>query len=93
MFQILSWEFCARRHEELLPRRLVAPQVWAVWHYVCDFDSLFNISGENLHLLISNFAIDNWSVLSRLHNKHVNLIDEFLEFLFLLVVRLPLLVN
>lgn len=25
--QILSWEFCARRHEELLPRRLVAPQV------------------------------------------------------------------
>ena len=27
MFQILSWEFCARHHEELLPRRLVAPQV------------------------------------------------------------------
>ncbi|VVB17658.1 unnamed protein product [Arabis nemorensis] len=25
--QILSWEFCTRRHEELLPRRLVAPQV------------------------------------------------------------------
>ncbi|KAK4403566.1 putative transcriptional regulator SLK2 [Sesamum angolense] len=24
---ILSWEFCARRHEELLPRRLVAPQI------------------------------------------------------------------
>ncbi|KAK6117555.1 hypothetical protein DH2020_048710 [Rehmannia glutinosa] len=24
---ILSWEFCARRHEELLPRRLVAPKV------------------------------------------------------------------
>ncbi|KAL0452523.1 UNVERIFIED_CONTAM: putative transcriptional regulator SLK2 [Sesamum latifolium] len=24
--KILSWEFCARRHEELLPRRLVAPQ-------------------------------------------------------------------
>ncbi|GFY84256.1 SEUSS-like 2 [Actinidia rufa] len=24
---ILSWEFCARRHEELLPRRLVASQV------------------------------------------------------------------
>lgn len=27
LLQILSWEFCARRHEELLPRRLVAPQV------------------------------------------------------------------
>lgn len=27
ILQILSWEFCARRHEELLPRRLVAPQV------------------------------------------------------------------
>lgn len=25
--KILSWEFCARNHEELLPRRLVAPQV------------------------------------------------------------------
>ncbi|KAK6121776.1 hypothetical protein DH2020_044478 [Rehmannia glutinosa] len=25
--EILSWEFCARRHEELLPRRLVAPKV------------------------------------------------------------------
>ncbi|XP_043716192.1 probable transcriptional regulator SLK2 isoform X3 [Telopea speciosissima] len=25
--KILSWEFCARRHEELLPRRLVTPQV------------------------------------------------------------------
>ncbi|XP_057759432.1 probable transcriptional regulator SLK2 [Arachis stenosperma] len=25
--KILSWEFCAKRHEELLPRRLVAPQV------------------------------------------------------------------
>ncbi|XP_076937003.1 putative transcriptional regulator SLK3, partial [Bidens hawaiensis] len=25
--KILTWEFCARRHEELLPRRLIAPQV------------------------------------------------------------------
>ncbi|XP_011041611.1 PREDICTED: probable transcriptional regulator SLK2 [Populus euphratica] len=25
--KILSWEFCVRRHEELLPRRVVAPQV------------------------------------------------------------------
>lgn len=25
--KILSWEFCSRRHEELLPRRLVAPHV------------------------------------------------------------------
>ncbi|KAE9592606.1 hypothetical protein Lal_00028543 [Lupinus albus] len=25
--KILSWEFCARRHEELLPRRSVVPQV------------------------------------------------------------------
>ena len=24
--KILSWEFCARRHEELFPHRLVAPQ-------------------------------------------------------------------
>ncbi|XP_020112740.1 probable transcriptional regulator SLK3 isoform X2 [Ananas comosus] len=25
--KIMSWEFCARRHEEFLPRRFVAPQV------------------------------------------------------------------
>lgn len=25
--QICSWEFCARRHEELIPRRLLIPQV------------------------------------------------------------------
>ncbi|XP_073387311.1 uncharacterized protein [Physcomitrium patens] len=25
--QILSWEFCGRSHEELLPRRLIVPQV------------------------------------------------------------------
>lgn len=25
--KILSWDFCARRHEELFPRRIVAPQV------------------------------------------------------------------
>lgn len=25
--KIFSWEFCARRHEELLPRKFVAPQV------------------------------------------------------------------
>ncbi|CAN0891656.1 Probable transcriptional regulator SLK2 [Linum grandiflorum] len=25
--KILSWDFCVRRHEELLPRRVVAPQV------------------------------------------------------------------
>ncbi|XAR71742.1 hypothetical protein NMG60_11018146 [Bertholletia excelsa] len=25
--KILTWEFCARRHEEILPRKLVAPQV------------------------------------------------------------------
>lgn len=29
-YQILLWEFCARRHEEFLPRRLVAPQVYLV---------------------------------------------------------------
>lgn len=26
-WQICSWEFCARRHEELIPRRLLIPQV------------------------------------------------------------------
>lgn len=26
--QIISWEFCARRHEEFVPRRFLAPQVF-----------------------------------------------------------------
>lgn len=33
MCQILSWEFCARSHEELLPRRLIVPQVSAVFGF------------------------------------------------------------
>lgn len=32
ILQILSWEFCARRHEEFLLRRLVAPQVQDALH-------------------------------------------------------------
>lgn len=31
-WQICSWEFCARRHEELVPRRLIVPQVLQFLH-------------------------------------------------------------
>jgi hypothetical protein len=27
LLKIASWEFCARRHEELIPRRSIIPQV------------------------------------------------------------------
>ncbi|OMO97914.1 hypothetical protein COLO4_14267 [Corchorus olitorius] len=39
--KILSWEFCARRHEELFPRRLVAPQC------KCHSSSLDNVRKYN----------------------------------------------
>lgn len=34
-FQICSWEFCARRHEELIPRRLLIPQVIYIKQFNC----------------------------------------------------------
>nr|GEY18591.1 probable transcriptional regulator SLK2 [Tanacetum cinerariifolium] len=30
--KILSWEFCSRRHEELLPRELIVPQILS-WEF------------------------------------------------------------
>lgn len=44
--QILSWEFCTRRHEELLPRRLVAPQVTFV--VLAIFETLFGMLGPKI---------------------------------------------
>jgi hypothetical protein len=38
--KIMSWEFCARSHEELLPRRLIIPQV----NITCALELLLNFS-------------------------------------------------
>ncbi|KAI4294982.1 hypothetical protein MLD38_040741 [Melastoma candidum] len=45
--KILSWEFCARRHEELLPRRLVAPQVNQLVQVAQKCQSTINESGAD----------------------------------------------
>ncbi|KAL1531448.1 putative transcriptional regulator SLK2 [Salvia divinorum] len=45
--KILSWEFCARRHEELLPRRLVAPQVNQLLHVAQKCQSTISESGPD----------------------------------------------
>ncbi|XP_041998352.1 probable transcriptional regulator SLK2 [Salvia splendens] len=45
--KILSWEFCARRHEELLPRRLVAPQVNQLLQVAQKCQSTISESGTN----------------------------------------------
>ncbi|XP_047165532.1 probable transcriptional regulator SLK2 [Vigna umbellata] len=45
--KILSWEFCARRHEELLPRRLVAPQVNQLVHVAQKCQSTIAESGAD----------------------------------------------
>ncbi|GER36714.1 SEU1 protein [Striga asiatica] len=45
--KILSWEFCARRHEELLPRRLVAPQVNQLLLVAQKYQSTISERGPN----------------------------------------------
>ncbi|XP_068634770.1 probable transcriptional regulator SLK2 [Aristolochia californica] len=44
--KILSWEFCARCHEELLPRRLVAPQVNQLVQVAQKYQSAVNEGGS-----------------------------------------------
>ncbi|XWS61112.1 hypothetical protein CRYUN_Cryun07bG0097500 [Craigia yunnanensis] len=44
--KILSWEFCARRHEELFPRRLVAPQVNQLLHVAQKCQSTISEGGS-----------------------------------------------
>ncbi|CAI9092165.1 OLC1v1027343C1 [Oldenlandia corymbosa var. corymbosa] len=45
--KILSWEFCARRHEELLPRRLVQPQVTQLLQVAQKCQSTISKSGAD----------------------------------------------
>ncbi|KAL6977661.1 hypothetical protein U1Q18_026451 [Sarracenia purpurea var. burkii] len=45
--KILSWEFCAHRHEELLPRRLVAPQVNQLLQVAQKCQNTISESGSN----------------------------------------------
>ncbi|KAK1419435.1 hypothetical protein QVD17_28602 [Tagetes erecta] len=45
--KILTWEFCARRHEELLPRRLVAPQVNQLLQVAQKYQSTLAESGSD----------------------------------------------
>uniref|UniRef100_A0A7N0RDG7 Transcriptional regulator SLK2 n=1 Tax=Kalanchoe fedtschenkoi TaxID=63787 RepID=A0A7N0RDG7_KALFE len=45
--KILSWEFCALRHEELLPRRLLAPQVNELLQVAQKCQSTIAESGSN----------------------------------------------
>ncbi|XP_031265576.1 probable transcriptional regulator SLK2 [Pistacia vera] len=43
--KILSWEFCAWHHEELLPRNLVAPQINKLVHTVQSYQSSIDCGG------------------------------------------------
>ncbi|KAJ6804150.1 putative transcriptional regulator SLK2 [Iris pallida] len=44
--KILSWEFCARRHEEFLSRRVVAPQVNQLLQVANKYQTAVNESGS-----------------------------------------------
>ncbi|KAL1565583.1 putative transcriptional regulator SLK2 [Salvia divinorum] len=45
--KILSWEFCARHHEELLPRRIFAPQVNQLLQVAQKCQSIITESGSD----------------------------------------------
>ncbi|KAK9143518.1 hypothetical protein Syun_012918 [Stephania yunnanensis] len=45
--KILSWEFCARRHEELFPRRVLAPQVNQLLQVAQKYQATVSESGPN----------------------------------------------
>ncbi|KAK9147740.1 hypothetical protein Scep_006497 [Stephania cephalantha] len=45
--KILSWEFCARHHEELFPRRVLAPQVNQLLQVAQKYQATVSESGPN----------------------------------------------
>ncbi|KAJ3672471.1 hypothetical protein LUZ60_007192 [Juncus effusus] len=45
--KIISWEFCARRHEEFVPRRFVAPQVNQLLQVAQKYQAAVNEGGSN----------------------------------------------
>ncbi|XP_078446168.1 putative transcriptional regulator SLK2 [Wolffia australiana] len=59
--KILSWDFCARRHDELLPRRLVAPQVSQLvqvaqkYHATMTENGSSGVSPQDLHTSCNSF--------------------------------------
>ncbi|KAJ4713006.1 putative Transcriptional corepressor SEUSS [Melia azedarach] len=67
--KILSWEFCSWRHEEFLPRNLVAPQVNQLVQAAQKYQSAINCSGsdgpsphdlqENCNINIELQLVDN----------------------------------
>ncbi|CAM6027837.1 unnamed protein product [Sphagnum balticum] len=48
--KIMSWEFCARSHEELLPRRLIIPQVTSLAAIAQKYQTSASQSGGGLSL-------------------------------------------
>ncbi|XWS44727.1 hypothetical protein CRYUN_Cryun15aG0072300 [Craigia yunnanensis] len=49
--KICSWEFCARRHEELIPRRLIIPQVSQLGAAVQKYQASAQNASSNLSAL------------------------------------------
>ncbi|MFS7929592.1 putative LIM-domain binding protein/SEUSS [Helianthus anomalus] len=68
--KILTWEFCARRHEELLPRQLIAPQVHQLLQVAQKCQSTISdggsdgVSQQDLQTN-SNMVVTAWRQLAR----------------------------
>ncbi|XP_042388697.1 probable transcriptional regulator SLK2 [Zingiber officinale] len=76
--KILSWEFCARRHEEFIPRRLVAPQVNQVLQVAQKYrtavteNSSTEISHQDLQSSCNMFAAAGRQLARNLDSQSVN---------------------
>ncbi|WOL18145.1 putative transcriptional regulator SLK2 [Canna indica] len=76
--KILSWEFCARRHEEFLPRRLVAPQVNQLLQVAQKYqaavteNSSTGLSDEDLQSSCNMFAAAGRQLARNLDSQPVN---------------------
>lgn len=75
--KIFSWEFCARRHEELIPRRLIIPQVNQVAQVVQKFQAASqnvtsNSSIQELQNTCNSFVASAWQLAKALEVPIVN---------------------
>ncbi|PKU77497.1 Transcriptional corepressor SEUSS [Dendrobium catenatum] len=76
--KILCWEFCARRHEELFPRRMMANQVNQLLHVAQKYQAAVNESGtsglsvQDLQASCNMFVAAGWQLARNLELQSLN---------------------
>ncbi|PKU84035.1 probable transcriptional regulator SLK2 [Dendrobium catenatum] len=76
--KILCWEFCARRHEELFPRRMMAHQVNQLLHVAQKYQAAVNESGtsglsvQDMQASCNMFVAVGWQLARNLELQSLN---------------------